>query len=292
MSINILTTEHEVETTQDVCVTKNDVVDVVRSDVNFCNTVNPNTVEAIKKEYSICYLYWIHLPEHIDVRNQGYVGITSNPGKRWSRHKKCEDTSYHLQNSIKKYGDALVYEVICVGTREYCSFMEYALRPTSEIGWNIRSGGDNRFVTPKQSEETKIKRGLYRRGEDHPSFGRKASSATRDKISKIHKGKVITLEHKEAISSKLKGKQLTKKHRENISNNRKGIKFTEEHKNNLSKARHKISVINLDTQEVFESIAKASETINNNQHIGRVCRGKAKTAGGFRWAYHKEVTDE
>lgn len=250
------------------------------------------TVSVEKQEYSRCYLYWIHLPEHTDIRNEGYVGITNNLSKRWSRHRMCTDTSYHLQNSIKKHGDDLVYDVVFLSSRDYCSDMEKTLRPRTDIGWNIRSGGDNTFTMPKQTEEVKQKRGIYRTGKDNPSFGRKHTQAMKDKISKIHKGKVLTEEQKSRISKGSKGRILAEEHKKHMSEVRKGVKLTAEHKEKISKAQARRKVVNLDTGEVFNSILEASATIDGRSSISAVCRNRQKTTGGYRWAYYEDVHNE
>lgn len=47
-------------------------------------------------------------------------------------------------------------------------------------------------------------------------------------------------------------------------------------------------VKNLDTGEVFDSIIEAARKYNiKPTHISRVCRGKRKHTGGFRWAYEE-----
>lgn len=232
-----------------------------------------------------CYVYWIHLPEHTCLLRDGYVGITKNTSSRWSRHRRGCDTSYHLQNSIKKYGaDALVWEIVYVAPRQVCSDFEHTVRPYPEIGWNIKSGGDNGWTAPKQSEETKQKRGIYRTGKEHHSYGTHLSEETKAKIAKVHKGKTISQEHRDIISKSKKGCSLSKAHKNNISAARKGMKFSEEHRSKLGVSR-RISVQNLDTGVIFNSLAAASKSINNNQHVSCVCKGKAKTAGGYRWAY-------
>ena len=43
---------------------------------------------------------------------------------------------------------------------------------------------------------------------------------------------------------------------------------------------------NVDTGEVFDSVKKAAEKYGlKDTHISRVCKGKRKTTGGFKWEY-------
>ena len=48
-------------------------------------------------------------------------------------------------------------------------------------------------------------------------------------------------------------------------------------------------VINLDTGEVYQTPKEASRATGiHNDSISRVCKGKSKTAGGYRWRYLNE----
>ena len=48
-------------------------------------------------------------------------------------------------------------------------------------------------------------------------------------------------------------------------------------------------VINLDTGEVYKTPKDASRATGiHNDSISRVCKGKSKTAGGYRWRYLNE----
>lgn len=57
---------------------------------------------------------------------------------------------------------------------------------------------------------------------------------------------------------------------------------------NLDRTYQQKKVTNVDTGEVFNSIKEAAEKYSLKEtHISRVCRGKRKTTGGFRWGYFK-----
>jgi hypothetical protein len=52
------------------------------------------------------------------------------------------------------------------------------------------------------------------------------------------------------------------------------------------------AVTNLDTGETFDAARHAAKHYGiNDSHIGEVCKGKRKTAGGFHWSYKKEGDD-
>ena len=116
-------------------------------------------------------VYWIHLPEHIDIRSEGYVGITNNLKERFGRHKATarnvnRQRSVHLENAINKYPD-LIYDTVMQDCEmELAQLIELELRPLPNIGWNIAIGGGlppcmkgelNPFYGKSHSEETIIK---------------------------------------------------------------------------------------------------------------------------------------
>jgi len=92
------------------------------------------------------YVYWIHLPEHTNMFEQGYIGVSINPKHRlWEHHndvKKNTHCNPHLSRSIQKYSDQIIQTIILKGTNDYCYQVEELLRPTKHIGWNINKGGD------------------------------------------------------------------------------------------------------------------------------------------------------
>jgi len=157
-------------------------------------------------------VYWIHLPEHTDKSSQGYIGITTDLKRRWRDHKSKHSKSYILKNAINKYGDSLVWEPIHTNLTydDACAY-EIKYRPTEHIGWNIKEGGGNSLLP----------------------------QSVKDKISKAHKGKVLTQEHKDNISknccmthnpeAKAKmiatqtGRPLAKEHAEAISKAMTGV---------------------------------------------------------------------
>ena len=86
-------------------------------------------------------VYWIHLPEHVDIWTQGYVGITCRGvRRRFSEHKYSRKSI--VGRAIHKYGvENLVVDTVCVADEDYALYLENFLRPTENIAWNIRAGG-------------------------------------------------------------------------------------------------------------------------------------------------------
>lgn len=150
------------------------------------------------------------------------------------------------------------------------------------------------------------------KGDKNPFYGKHHSDKTKNKLSEINKGKgsikVINIDTGEIFNSL---KDATKKY--NISSPTAisdcckgkyksvyGYKwmFLEDWNNltneeKVNKRKEKIgkqrSVINLDTGEIFHSILEASNKYNiNKDSISNNCRGKSKTAGGYRWSYYND----
>ena len=132
-------------------------------------------------------VYWIRKAEHTDETTQGYIGVSSNPNKRWIQHKtdsKCgRHTNKHLSNAILKHGDQLIYEVIFGGTDEQCFAYELELRSKPSIGWNLMSGGPTGKITEegrrKLSEKAKARTPYQRETQLWKSYCTKHGKCTR-----------------------------------------------------------------------------------------------------------------
>lgn len=92
-----------------------------------------------------CYVYWIHRKDHNDITSQGYVGVTTNIQERKYNHVRDLITESHinphLQHAYQINALDFLFDVVLVGSTEYCYYMEEILRPRRAIGWNINSGG-------------------------------------------------------------------------------------------------------------------------------------------------------
>lgn len=61
-------------------------------------------------------------------------------------------------------------------------------------------------------------------------------------------------------------------------------------KNNIDEHKEKRKVLNIETNEVFNSLADAANAYNlKKTNICGCCRGKCKTAGGYHWKYLEEA---
>jgi len=101
----------------------------------------PNSLDTITREKfmsSTNYLYWIHYPSHTDPRSEGYIGITKDPYHREWRHRNNAGNPI-AYNAMRKGAVFSVLEQY--NTREEAISREIELRPSENIGWNIREGG-------------------------------------------------------------------------------------------------------------------------------------------------------
>lgn len=109
-------------------------------------------------------VYWMRLPEHIDVGHEGYVGITKHYYRRMTEHKS-QSKGYHISSAIQKYGwDNIEKDIIAsCSTLEEALSIESTLRPEANIGWNTLAGGLN-GNGKTHSEEVKRKISVSMRG--------------------------------------------------------------------------------------------------------------------------------
>ena len=190
-------------------------------------------------------------------------------------------------------------------------------------GYNHCVGGDN-TTGYKFSEECKNKMSITRKGKyvgsKNPNFGKHHSDETRLKMSISKKGKylgsenwksvkVINLDTMEIFDSITLASNKYKINNSNIASvcmrkevGKHGIRlraggyrwlYYDEYieKGDLTKElkrKHFKSVINLDTGEIFKTIAEAGKKYSiDSSQLAKVCKGRGKTCGGFKWAYSK-----
>lgn len=143
------------------------------------------------------YVYWVHLPEHTDIKTQGYVGHTKSFTARMRDHRRQSNFKKSLfYNMVRHYGwDNIVKEVVhTVETQEQAANLEFELRPLPRLGWNLMEGGS---ISPMHLKETRLK------------------------LSDAMSGKVQSREHIEKRASKNRGQRRSDEQRSRISENLK-----------------------------------------------------------------------
>lgn len=202
------------------------------------------------KEYS---LYQFLFPN-----GKKYIGITRQvPKNRW-KNGRAYTRNFYLYNAITKYGWENIEKTVLYSglTKEEAEQLEIEiiksnLSSNRAFGYNISLGGNCK--------------GAH-------------SLETREKLSRINKGKKMSEETKEKQRKRMMGNQI------NL-----GRKMTDEKKEKLLSVNRK-KVIQLDKNYNFlveyVSLKEAErQTKANSGHISEVCKGKRKTAGGYIWKY-------
>lgn len=199
-----------------------------------------------------------------NINNKVYVGQTARTFEgRMAEHQRHSRTA--IDKAIKKYGiENFTIEVIDQAdsinelNKLEIKWISHYDSMTSK-GYNQCIGGENTLGYNHREESKKkmseAKKKVYL-GENNPFFGKTHSDNQKAKWSKARKGRDMS-------------------------------KVTEA---SFEKTRRK--VINLDTEEIFNSIQDAADEYNlKHTHISRVCRGGRKTTGGYRWAYFPIIHD-
>lgn len=116
------------------------------------------------------YLYHIARPGmSID---QGYIGITKDPDRRFRQHSNSD---YPVGRAIRKYSD-IVMKLLVIGTENYVLGLEKDLRPHAFIGYNLAAGGGKPLCVPQG-------------GDRNHFYGRHHTEKTKDKLSRGRIGK-------------------------------------------------------------------------------------------------------
>lgn len=249
------------------------------------------------KEPEKFYVY-----EHLFPNGKRYIGITTNPKRRWANGLGYNHNKY-MKRAIKKYGWHNIQHNILFEnkTKEDAEMLERQLihiykSNIPQCGYNIENGGN---CIGKHSEQSKQKMREYalNRPKEH-----------NNKISKAKIGKVLNLSEEQRIklSERLKGnkyglgkatflgKHHTQESKEKISIAmkgkpawNKGKKRELQHTINNVKS-HQKAVIQLDKDmnilKEFPSIKNAMDITHIN-NIGKCCRNIQKSAGGYIWKY-------
>jgi len=152
-----------------------------------------------------------------------YVGSSIDVERRWKQHRSslCRDKhdNSYLQNAWNKYGEenfifSIIEELGEIILLEKVLKVEqwYLDNFISEYNINRKASGCNYFKGKKFTDEHRKNLSIAHSGELHHFYGkrrpehsikmigRKVSKETRDRISKIHKGKVVSEETKRKIS--------------------------------------------------------------------------------------------
>lgn len=201
--------------------------------------------------------------------NKSYIGLTRDVKRRIAEHKRASLTSQRkFYTAIRKYGfdsfDFVVLEEVESNSIEelhslLCEKEKYyiSLYDTFYNGYNLTEGGGGTA-------------GLF--AELNPFYKRKHTEETKKKISKAHKGKKLSQQHKEKIA------KSTKEALKNLSEEKK-IKIKTSYK-------HRKSVVCIETNKIYNSITECAEKLDiSRSEIRLVCEGKRISAKNMTFRY-------
>ena len=220
------------------------------------------------------------------VTDKWYIGQTVDEEGRFKRHIKDainKKDNIYFHKAIRKYG---------LDNWVYCVLEDNILRGNLNLkeiewiekldsfynGYNCTTGGRANIII---SEETRKRISESNKGHIAWNTGKHWSEEVKQKLSEIHKGK----------SSWSKGKHFSKEHRKKISESLKGLPGNLGPKNGMygkpGPNRKKVSQYDLKGNyiQTYNSMTEAKNKNGNIRHIGEVCNGYRKQAGGFIWKY-------
>ena len=219
------------------------------------------------------YLVYLHINR---INNKMYVGITSRtPENRWGKNGCNYSTSPKFYAAINKYGwNNFEHEILETGLskEEACLREQYYIQKfnfLSPNGYNLTSGGE----MTEMSDEARKKLSKSMMGNKN-GLGHKCSEEKKKKISDAQKGKTFTKEHKRHISEAKKGKKV-------------GPCSEEKRQRIIASKKDKKAVYCVETNMIYESIQECARQLGLQATlICKVCKGKAKTTGGYHFQYY------
>lgn len=247
-----------------------------------------------------------------------YIGQTTDMERRTKQHlrdSRLKKPKSVIGKAIKKHG----WENFTVDIR-FNAFDADALNEAeksiikddksteSKIGYNLREGGmaasgwchsdatkaklslSHIGLTMPCSEETKAKIGLANKG-------RTRTNESKTKMSLSARRRTpVSEEAKHNMSLSQKGKTHSEQTRQKISLAHKDKMHSKEHTQKLAEACNKpVSQLSLNGEVIttYASLTKAYHATGVDQSgISKCCKGKVKSAGGFRWCYKEDSNNE
>lgn len=228
------------------------------------------------------YLYKVYC--HTSPDNKKYVGISMNPEKRWANGEGYIK-NYQFYPDIQKYGwNNFIHEILYDNLS-----IEEAKEKERELiakwnlmnplyGYNLTEGGDGAFSEHSRYLMSKSRKGnTNSKGQIHTAENRKQISESLKKYYSTHSKKdILDLNNPEVQVIIERRKEQTHINRSNATSGAN---------NPSAKA---IIQYDLDGHilNTFPYARMAALQFNVDlSSIIKCCRGKKKTAGGYKWSY-------
>lgn len=123
-------------------------------------------------------MYCVYHISDADDLNDGYIGVTKRPQKRWEEHSSS-DSMIGRTIRLCSWNFTDNFKVIFEGSREECFAYERRLRPIPYVGLNEAAGGNGGDIIGLSERWKK-----ERVGAGNPNYGKVRSQATRDAMSR------------------------------------------------------------------------------------------------------------
>lgn len=181
------------------------------------------------------------------INNKQYIGQSLNCKARSQMHLRSKGGAPILYNALKKYGkENFEVEIIAypgISQLALDAVEKWKIKQYNTIapyGYNIRDGGSGGGL---DTEKTKQKKSIAKKGKNNPMFGYQFSNETKKKIAASLTGRKASEETKKKQSLSMTGKKHSAETLEKISNSSKGInkgkKHSKEHKKKISEGLKK-----------------------------------------------------
>lgn len=193
-----------------------------------------------------------------------YIGSATNFDLRKKTHFDKLKSNVHvnkpLQNFVNKYGiENVEFKILAKCPSEYCIKLEQFFLDSFENKFNIRIVAESNFGL-KASDETKQKMSKVRKGKAVRGYGFIVTEETKFKMSEAGKNKVFTDEHKQnlKLAAQKRSKELSQKYK---GNNNPSAKLNLDKVNYIRTSEKSVKDLALELNVSITTIYK----IKNNQ---------------------------
>jgi group I intron endonuclease len=246
-----------------------------------------------------------------NINGKVYIGQSVNIYKRWKEHINMDSKSL-IHRAIQKYGEqnftfSIIKSIssdspinrILLNCYE-CFFIKQYNATNRDKGYNITSGGNQYTISKEACMERSVRlQGHLVSAETRKKIGdknrgRKRSPEVIAKIRASSLGRKHTAETKRKIAEGQKNRapisDETRRKIGDASRRRVETDISREHKRQAGKRRKHPElwkpVLCVETGIIYESAFSAGKDVHTNRaNITQVCKGTAKTAGGYHWQY-------
>lgn len=217
----------------------------------------------------MAFVYWIkHKELHKDFMSEGYIGVTSKTVQhRFTSHillsKNTDVPSRRPQvvhRAINKYGlENIEVVTLLESSVAYCYDIENKLRPSPNIGWNVRIGGD----TP-------------------PTLGRPQTDHQKSVVSKMSSGSFMDKDHQKVLLQKLSNRDVPEEERKRRS---------------ISADKHPLDTPNTNIDilsrinDLYECYLLGMKQLRSSKHCGIPYRGMKSMFKSFDEGYNPYEDD-